>query len=96
MTTPFDRWADRAFMLVMVVAILVGLVLAVHAIVVGEEPSDPMVLYSDRNLEVRAVCTIDSGVLVTTRFNARIAGDSVSSVRMTPGEVAVYCVEGEQ
>jgi hypothetical protein len=91
---------DNLFSLVITVAAII-LVVALAAIVTyaiffdTEEP-DPMMIYHDRNLEVRAVCTVDSGVIVTTVFNARIAGDSVSSVRMTPGEVAVYCVEGGQ
>ena len=48
-------------------------------------------IQSKDDLEIRAVCTVDSGLLVTTRFNARIAGDAVFTVRMTPEEVAQYC-----
>jgi hypothetical protein len=90
---------DWFSIVITVAAIILVVALAVtvtYAIFFDTEEPDPMVLYSDRNLEVRAVCTSDSGVIVTTRFNARIAGDAVSTVRMTPGEVAVYCVEGGQ
>jgi hypothetical protein len=85
-----------AVIMVSAVLMVIGLALAVtYAIFFQTEQPDPMVLYRDRNLEVRAVCTVDSGVLVTTRFNARIAGDFVSTVRMTPDEIATYCTERE-
>lgn len=67
--------------------------LLVFAIFSGEEKQDDNIIFSSHDMEVRAVCTVESGIIVTTNYNARIAGDAVSTVRMTEEERRVYCIE---
>jgi hypothetical protein len=89
--------ADRGFNWVMW---MIGAILVIAVIVYGAwvlygvisvETHDPNVIFSNDRMETRAVCTEGSGIIVTTVFNARIAGDEVASVRMTDEEWRTYC-----
>ena len=87
--------SDKRFGILLIALVLFAVIAGVLiALLVPETTKDSGIILSTRDLEVRAVCTADSGLIVTTWFNARIAGDSMMTVRMTPAEVAQYCSEG--
>lgn len=89
--TPQMDWIVIALIVIGIFAFVT--VLSIVALQ-SDEP-DSSIIFSNDDMEIHAVCTVESGLLVTTQFNARIAGDSVVSVRMTDQEYDKYCVEGE-
>ena len=76
---------------IVILVVVLFAVIFVLAIRDSDEESDPAIIFHNRDMEVRAVCTEDSGLLITTIFNSRIAGDDVQAVRMTEAEVQEYC-----
>jgi len=89
---------DTRFAVLMITIIIFVLAFSVACVfmLVGDEKQDDNIIFKSHDLEVRAVCTIESGIIVTTNYNSRIAGDAVSSVRMTEAEYIEYCLEGDR